>query len=266
MNWDLLNKPWQPLTPGGAAAFAGASLTRLFVVQLLFALGTALSVVFFIATNVSPVIGDFVRQIPEETVMSRGEVIGLGDAKPAAGAAFLSVSLSATAAVVPDRPADLEVRLGATNASACGLLGCAALPYAPTWTFALGRGHLEPKWGAWKPLLYMVAGLVVVAALILLWAAWATIWFLPVRMVAFFADCDLTLAGAWKLSAAAQMPGSVVLALGVVLYALRILDLPLLAGTVAVHLLVSWVHVPWALLSRPRQEKVVKAKGNPFAG
>lgn len=266
LNWDILNKPWQPLTPGGAAAFAGASLTRLFVVQLLFAFGAAVSVLFFVSTNVSSVIGDFVRQIPEDAVMSRGEVIGLGSAKPAAGAAFLSLSLSSTTAVVPERPADLDVRLGATNVTACGILGCATLPYDPSWTFAMGRGHLEPKWGAWKPLIYIVVSLAVMAGLMVSWAALATVYFLPIRIAAFFTDRDLTIIGSWKMCGAAQMTGSLVQSVGIVLYALRLLDLPLLAGVMALHFLVSWVYVPWALLKRPKVEKAAKAAGNPFAG
>ncbi len=266
MNWELLNKPLQPLTPGGAAAFAGASLTRLFVVQLLFALGSAVAVLFFVTTNVSPVIGDLIRQIPEEAVMSRGEIIGLGAAKPAAAAAFLSVSLSATAAVVPDRPADLDVRFGATNFSACGILGCVTRAYDPSWTFAIGRGYLEPKWGAWKPLVYIVVALAVMAGLMVLWAAWATVYFLPVRLLAFFFDRELTIIGSWKMSGAAQMTGSLVQAVGIVLYALRLLDLPLLAGVMALHFLVSWVYLPWVLVKRPKVEKAAKAVGNPFAG
>ena len=266
MNWELFNKPLQPLTPGGAAAFAGASLTRLFVVQLLFALGTAVAVLFFISTNVSTVIGDLIRQIPEEAVMSRGEIIGLGAAKPAAAAAFLSVSLSATAAVVPDRPADLDVRFGATNFSACAILGCVTRAYDPSWTFAIGRGHMEPKWGAWKPLVYIVTALAVMTGLMIVWAAWATIYFLPVRLLAFFADRELTIIGSWKMSGAAQMTGSLVQSVGIVLYALRLLDLPLLAGVMALHFLVNWVYVPWALLKRPKVEKAAKVAGNPFAG
>jgi len=266
LSWEILNKPLQPLTPGGAAAFAGASLTRLFVVQLLFSFGTAVAMVFFVTTNVSPVIGDFIRQIPEDAVMSRGEVIGLGPAKPAAAAAFLSISLSEKSAVVPDRPADLDVRLGATNFSACGILGCVTRPYDVSWTFAIGRGQMEPKWGAWKPLVYIVTALGVMTGLMIVWAACATIYFLPVRLLAFFADRELTIIGSWKMSGAAQMTGSVILTAGVVLYALRLLDLPLLAGVMALHLIVSWVYVPCALAKRPKVEKAAKVAGNPFAG
>ena len=125
---------------------------------------------------------------------------------------------------------------------------------------------MEPKWGAWKPLVYIVTALAVMTGLMIVWAAWATIYFLPVRLLAFFADRELTIIGSWKLSGAAQMTGSVILTAGVVLYALRLLELPMLAGVMALHLLVNWVYVPWALLKRPRVERAAKVTGNPFAG
>ena len=54
---DRPKEAWQPLTFGGVARFAAASLWRLLMVELVFALMVAATVVWFVQQAWVPVIG-----------------------------------------------------------------------------------------------------------------------------------------------------------------------------------------------------------------
>jgi hypothetical protein len=93
----------------------------------------------------------------------------------------------------------------------------------------------------------------------------ATLYFLPARLAAFFADRDLNVTQSWRLSGAAQLPGSLLLTFAIILYALACLDLPLLGLAVALHFLVGWIYLGLAIFRLPRAQRKELAKTNPFA-
>jgi len=80
-------------------------------------------------------------------------------------------------------------------------------------------------------------------ALLLDWAAMATLYFLPAWLVAFFTNRDLSLVGAWRVAGAAQLPGALFMAVAIVLYGLGAVDLIRLVLAAAVHVVIGWVYV-----------------------
>jgi len=96
-----------------------------------------------------------------------------------------------------------------------------------------------------------------------IWSLMALILALPLRIVAFLLQKQITLGGCWRLSAAASMSGSLVLNLGLGGYVVRWLSWPALAAVVVIHLLVNGMFVSWGLVSRPKKNRTASAP-NPF--
>ena len=96
------------------------------------------------------------------------------------------------------------------------------------------------------------------------WACLATVCFLPVWLVGFFANRDLSLRGSWRLAGAALMPGALFMCAVVFLYGCCVMDLVGLAVAGALHLVISWVYLIISPLCLPRHPEAV-AKANPFA-
>ena len=88
-----------------------------------------------------------------------------------------------------------------------------------------------------------------------IWSLLALTLALPLRIVAFLSQKQITLGGCWRLSAAASMSGSLVLNLGLGGYVMRWLPWPALAAVVVIHLLVNGLSLSWGLVSRPKKSR-----------
>ena len=99
--------------------------------------------------------------------------------------------------------------------------------------------------------------------LLLVWAILATMYFLPVWLVCFFVNRDLTFRASWKLSAAALMPGALLVALALLLYELGAFDLVQFCFAFGMHLIIGWVYLFLSPMFLNRAEP--KEDKNPFA-
>ena len=99
---------------------------------------------------------------------------------------------------------------------------------------------------------------------VLVWAALATIYFLPVRLISFFANRDLNFRGSWKLAGAALMPGVLLMTAAIVLYDFAVLDLVQFCFIFAAHFALGWIYLFLSHLFLPRIGSALP-KGNPFA-
>jgi hypothetical protein len=256
---------WQPLTTRGVAAFARASLGRLLLVQFIVALIAAGSVVWFLHQAWFPAIGDAIRQLPPQGELRSGRLNWQG-ATPSrlAEGRFLAFVVDLDHTGTARSPAHVQVEFGRTDCKVFSLLGYVQGKYPPNRALAFNRTELGPWWGAWAPaLLAIVAGLVV-AGLMLSWACLATVYFLPVWLVGFFANRDLSLQGSWCLAGAALMPGALFLCAAIFLYGWGALDLVRLAVAATVHVVMGWVYLFASPFWLPRHPAAV-VKANPFA-
>ncbi len=263
MTWAIFSKPWLPLTPKGAAGFALASFTRLYVVLLCFAVATGFAVVFFLSQMCVPVVNRITGELPEGAVLSLGELFGL-DGTFTASSPFLSIDVDADAQLPDTHPSDVRLLFHRSGWKACSLLGCVEQSYPRDTTIALGPSHLGPKWAAWKPLVLAGAILATIVWLVCVWTALATLYCLPLRIVALIARRKIGVVGCWKVAAAGLMPGCGLMILALVLYALRIVDLPGLAFVAAAHFVVGWVFLGVAVFRFDRGEAPAETEGNPF--
>ncbi len=276
---------WQPFTPRGIAAFAHATLTRVLLVQGAGALLVAAVAVWLLASQCFPVVEEAIREIPAGTVI-RGGTLQSSNSAPnlLAGNRALEFIINPRDIDGAGGTADLSVVLTSHAVQVCGLLGCAELPYARGYLISLNRNDLEPWWGAWRKAVAAVFAAVVILQLLLPW------WFLGllaaplVRLIAFYADREVSLGASWRLANAAFMPGALIVAMGLVLYGLGAIDVVRLTLLYVLHFVCGFVflctspfflpHVPGANAvknpfntgePKPAGDKPQKKARNPFA-
>lgn len=256
---------WQPITPKGVANFARASLARLLLVQLVFALSAAGAVTWFIATDWLPVLEQGINALPEEGSISSGQLYWQGPDPSSLGEnGFLAITADTLHDGTIRSPAHLQVELGQRTWRVISLLGHLDLPYPSGYTMPFNRVELKPLWGAWRPALLVGVALVGTFALLIVWVLMATLYTGPAVMIGFYTNRDLSTTGAWRLAGAALMPGCLVMIAGIVTYGLGWLEIVQLVAIVAAHFLVGWTYVVLAPLALPRLPKAQR-RGNPFS-
>ena len=257
---------WQPLTPSGIAAFAGASIGRLLLVQLLVALLAAAAVVWFLYTAWFPLVTTAIRQLPDRGQITAGSLNWSGPSPAAlAQGRFLGFTVDLQHEGTSRSPSHFFVEFGRNDFRIFSLLGYLQCPYPQAHTIPFNRDHLQPWWGAWSPMFLALATALVLATLLPLWAALATLYSLPAWLLAFFADRTLTWRGSWLLAGASLIPGALFLTGAILLYGLGALDLVKLALAAAAHLLLGWAYILAAVFRLPLHPAATTVVANPFS-
>ena len=256
---------WQPLTPGGVAAFASGSTNRLRVMQVCFAALASLCVIWFLNRTCAPVILEAVQNLPDTAEISGGQLRG---AQPTALAArrFLSLSVDFEQSGSFGRESTVQFEFSTNRFQVCSLLGCLGFSYPKDWNLDLGRPIIEPKFGAWKPYLLALAGLGAFLGLLLSWTVLACLYAAPAKMIACFNDRSLTWSGSWRLAGAALMPGAMMLSIGILLFGAGTIDLVRFGLLFAAHFVVGWIYLVAAPFRLPLVPDQPLVKKNPFDG
>ena len=160
--------------------------------------------------------------------------------------------------------ADIRFEFRSHSLRICSLLGCLACPYPKGQTINVTRQEAIPWWDAWEPNLLGIIAVTSGLAFLALWSLLATVFFLPVRLYAYFADRQITLGGAWHLSAAAFLPGSLALITALILYAVGTADLIRFLVAVPGHLLFGIAYLVFAPRKLPLIPSVLPPAANPF--
>jgi hypothetical protein len=256
---------WQPFTPRGVAAFARAPLVRLLVVQLIVALLAAVSVVWFLQHAWFPTIREAIERLPTEGEIRSGRLDWHGDSPATlAEGRFLALTVDLQHTGQARSPAHLQVEFGETDFAMFSLLGFWRGFYPKGWIVALNRPDALPWWEAWAPAILGLAAEGVIAALMLTWALLATLYALPVWLLGFFANRELSLGGSWRLSGAALLPGALLMSAAIFCYGSGAFDLIRLAAAMAVHLVLGWVYLISAPLRLPMVPETATVMQNPF--
>lgn len=257
---------WEPLTPRGVAAFARATSGRLCLVQLVVALLSAATVVWFLYDGWCPTIRDAIEQLPDAGEIRSGRLDWQGESpRLLAEGTFLAFSVDLEHASDLLSPAHIQVEFGKESYLVHSLLGYIEVKYPKEWIIAFNRKDLIPWWGAWEPALLAGAGAVVVVGLMLLWFVLATIYAGPVWLVAVFANRDLSLQEGCRLAGAALMPGALLMVVGILVYDFGALDMVGLGFVAGGHLVLGWLYLCVSLFFLPGNSKAASARKNPFA-
>jgi hypothetical protein len=257
---------WEPLTPRGVGAFAGGSLGRLLLVQLLVASLVAASVIWFLERGWFPVVRTAIHQLPAAGEISDGQLDWHGETPvQLAENRFLGFAVDLYHSGRLGRAAHLQVEFGKDDLRVYSLPGYQVIDYPPDWKMAFNRTDLEPRWGAWEPFIAVGVAMVTVVGLMVSWTALATFYFVPVWVISFLENRDLNLAQSWRLAGATMMPGALFLVAGIVAYSLSWIDLIQLVAMWGLHFIIGWIYLVIGPLFCPRGASVKAAGANPFA-
>jgi hypothetical protein len=263
---QTLPPAWEPLTPRGVAAFAGASLRRLLLVQFIIAVLAGTVVVWTLQVTWFPAVREAIRHLPAKGEIRAAQLDWAGDTPvQLAGNRFLGLAVDLNHSGQLGREAHLQIEFGRKNIRVVSLLGYQILEYPPGWRMAFNRTELDPWWGAWEPGILVGAGLGTMAGLMLIWALLATVYCLPVRLITFLENRDLSLRQSWPVAGAALMPGALFLTFAIFSYSLNLVDLLQLGGLAGLHFVIGWVYLFISPLFLPRIAAVAGVKVNPFA-
>ena len=161
-------------------------------------------------------------------------------------------------------PAHIQVEFGQKDFRVFALFGYVQVSYPRSANFSFNRTDLGPWWGAWSPpILGLVAGGTMITLLVS-WALLASIYSVPVWLIAFFSDRTLSFGGSWRVAGAALMPGALLMALAIFFYGLGTLGLIELLVLFVAHWVAGWVYGWIGALRAPLHPVILAAKGNPF--
>jgi hypothetical protein len=257
------NFAWEPFTPRGVAAFAHARLGRLLLVQIIIALLGATSVVWFLDDSVFPVIKSAIQNMPAAGEIRSAKLDWRGDSPTLlAEGRFLALDVDLDHSGKINSTADVQIEFGRDDFWPFALLGYTEFLY-PLGQIPFNRTELEPLWGAWTSTLLFGAAVATVMVLLASWYLLATLYFLPVWLLGFFVNRDLNFLRSWKLSSAALLPGSLLMAAGIVLYDLGAVDLVQFGFILSAHFVLGWIYLFVSLLFVPGIPALATA-GNPF--
>jgi hypothetical protein len=278
---------WQPLTPRGVAAFAGASFDQFHIYQLVVAVYCAGTLAVFLWMDWSPVILGAAQKMPETARMDAGTLGGI--ATPVVSENhFLSVAVN-PAGGDAGQTGDVQISFGKTSADLCAFrsevgeyqFGCVSLSYPLDATGVMGRTKLEPWWGAWRGMILAGVGFAMFLVLLLCWVVLALVYMLPVRILAFVLRRQITWTGSCRMAGAALMPGAILMGLGIWAYGFFLIDIVRFALIFGLHLIVPWFYMAAATLTLdkitpvPGENKAAatvatslkdQGKKNPFSG
>ena len=257
---------WEPLTPRGVAAYAGAPLGRLLATTLIVAAAVGATVIWFLASVWFPTVGQAIRQLPPQGEIRQAKLVWPGDSPvKLAGDRFLALTVDLNHEGELGHDADVCLEFGRGDVWAWSLAGYARLAYPADWVIAFNRSKLDPWWGAWEPVVLAAAGVAAGLALMVIGTLLAAVYAVPARLIGALANRDLNWPRAWKLAVASLMPGALMMVAGMIGYGTGLLDLVKLAVCTGLHLVVGWAYVAVSPLFLPPGPATSPRHKNPFA-
>lgn len=253
-----------PFTPSGVSSFAATGWGRLLLWQCVVAVALGGGILLVLGQHWAPVLDRVIEDhFPQKTGLQDGQLIWPDD-EPATSPhnAYLCVIIDPANTLEHNEQADVVIELRRTHWMLHSVLGYQAYHYH-SGNHQWSREEFIPWWGSRRPFLTLGAGagtglaFVLGTALIGLMLVW------PVRLLAYFTNGTGNLGPLWRLSTAALLPGGMMLAMGLLCYAMRLLPLMALLPLLAVATLISLVYLVLATLTLPHAEKIA---ANPFAG
>ena len=255
---------WEPFTPRGVAAFAGARFRRLLLVQFIVALWAAAAAVWFVDNIGFPVVNAAIQKLPPTGEIRSGKLDWPGRSPELLATGhvlMLDVDLDHSGQIGPT--ADVQIEFGRKTARVFSLLGYLDWNYPADYVIAFNRNALEPLWGAWAIALLIMVGVAVVIGCLLSWWLLATLYLLPVWLLGLFANRDLNFRQSWRLTGAALLPGALLMAAAILLYGSGFLNLISFGFIFGAHFVIGWIYLFVSLLFVPRAPTAVRTT-NPF--
>jgi hypothetical protein len=260
---------WQPFTFSGVAAFGRGTNSRLSVLLLVMCAISGLTFSWLLSTAWAPVLRESIRQLPDQGWIVQGELVWThpGPLRLQEGK-HLGLAVDPFGTRKAGAVSDLFLEFSRQELRIHCFAGNFGVPYPQRGVFPLNRTELQPWWGAWEPGIFVGAALFFMIACLVSWIALASLWYFPAKILAFYLDRDLSLAGCWRCAAAALVPGAALMCLALVFYGLQQIQIFELLLAFIIHLILGCIYTMMAVIRLPRIDapSISQRKKNPFAG
>ncbi len=255
---------WQPFTPRGVAAFGLATFTRVFFVQAAVAVLVGVALIWALRAAWVPVINEAIQQLPSTGNIQRGELHFPGESpRRLAENSHLAIVVDLEGTRAAGQVADLEIAFEKKRVVLRGPLGAFWRDYGSQNQFSFNRPELTPWWDARRWAILLLLALALAVSVFTSWWALALVYVPLVKFIAFFADRAVTWGGAWRVSAAALLPGACLVALALVLYGVGAIPLFQFGLLYALHVVAGLVFVLTSPSFLPKISTLPDLK-NPF--
>lgn len=255
---------WQPFTPRGVAAFGSATLTRTILAQFAVAVFIGFAFIWALRAAWVPVINEAIQKLPDTGSIRQGTLHYNGESpRRLAENRHLAIVIDLAGSREAGHVADLEITLEKNRVALHGPIGAWWQNYDPRYIISCNRPELEPWWGAWRWAILAIGALALGASLFVMWWTLALVYVPLVKFIAFFTDRGVTWRGAWRLSAAALLPGACLVGLALLLYGSGAVGLLHFGLLYALHVVMGWVYVFTSPLFLPKLAVALET-GNPF--
>jgi hypothetical protein len=164
----------------------------------------------------------------------------------------------------PPGNADLAVEFRKTEIELASLYSDISVPYPPAWRAPLNSAALVPFWGAWQTPCVFYAICFGTAILMLNWCLLALLYGVVPLFLGALAGREVNFWRAWKLSMAAQWPGSLIMTLSLAIYSTGEMSLLFLAVMLAAHFVPTLIYLLGSPFCLPKLKKEGPPKKNPF--
>jgi hypothetical protein len=255
---------WQPLTFRGVAAFGHATGNRLMVVQFVIVLLLALALLHFFLKAILPNIWIAVENLPEQGyIQDQVLIMDYPSTEPLVESRILGFVIDLDDQSQDILSSDFQFEVQRRHWQICSLPGCATFDYPDQWIIQLNRREVASTIEAWAPILLGTTVLAVILFFFLMWSLLALSYAFIPWLLAFYSNRSLSFMGAFRLSAAAQLPGGLLLALALLCYAMDWIGLIRLVILVIAHLPLTWVFLLTSPFFLPLIEEA-QSRPNPF--
>lgn len=260
-------KGWVPLTPNGVAAYAGSPLKRVVVLQAISGTLCTLAIAWILVASVFPTLRQALQNLPDQGLLTLGELRFPENTPfkhPLATSTWLAVDVDPTTTAHRNASRDLDLIFTRSEVRLISTLGTARIPYPPLWHLPFNRLEMLAAWEAWEGMLYGALLLASFATLMVSWWLLATVHCLLPRILAYFTDRELNLGAAWKLTAAALIPGAALMVMGLVALEADVMGGVQFALLFVIHFLVPIVYSLLATCHLPPRAIRTAHTKNPF--
>ena len=275
MNGDTDKKPelkarpvaWEPLTPKGVAAFALSGVGSLWLVQFIVAVLASILVAVVLSSTWFPVIREAIHEVPGDGNLKGGRFTwNTNTPVQLAQNTFLGIAIDTNHTGRLGRDSHLQVEFGEEDVRLYSMFGYVATTYPVEWNIPVNQFELESWWGAWQPMILVSTIILSIVGLMASWSFLATIYCIPVWLISFFQNRDLTFLQSWRLAGASLMPGALFMTFSILAYGWKWIDLIQLGGMTGMHFIIGWIYVVVSPLFCPKGQGGAKRKGdaNPF--
>lgn len=251
-----------PFTLRGVASFAQSGWGRLFAWQLIVAITLGGSVLLVLAQHWAPVVDQAIREhMPTETGLKDGRLIWPNNQpKVFARNSYLCLAVDPEGTGNHGQMADIQIELQRDSWICRSILGYSKFQYSKQ-DLPLTRKQFVPWWGSRRPFLLLGSAVVIGLLFWLGWLGLGLIGVWPAKIITYYADRESGFGKLWRMSSAALLPTGVLMAMGFLCYAMRLLPMVGLLILFPLHLILGGAYLFFStfLLS-----KVMVDPANPF--